>query len=123
MTSLGRLIFFDQPGFSASDPVTPGALPTLEQWAGCITAVLDDLGSREAALLVPVGALPTGRFGVVAPSQSPHTVRRRPAGVRAARIRSPASRVSKVSRHSLVRRLSARSRSSVFAMERLTEPE
>jgi hypothetical protein len=27
------LIFFDQPGTGASDPVTPGALPTLEQWA------------------------------------------------------------------------------------------
>ena len=34
MTSLGRLIFFDQPGTGASDPVTAGALPTLEQWAG-----------------------------------------------------------------------------------------
>jgi pimeloyl-ACP methyl ester carboxylesterase len=33
MSSLGRLIFFDQPGTGASDPVTPGALPTLEQWA------------------------------------------------------------------------------------------
>jgi hypothetical protein len=29
MTSLGRLIYFDQPGTGASDPVTPGALPTL----------------------------------------------------------------------------------------------
>ncbi len=48
MTSLGRLIFFDQPGTGASDPVTPGALPTLEQWADSITAVLDDLGGREA---------------------------------------------------------------------------
>ncbi len=51
MTSLGRLIFFDQPGTGASDPVTPGALPTLEQWADSITAVLDDLGSREAVLV------------------------------------------------------------------------
>ena len=51
MTSLGRLIFFDQPGTGASDPVTAGALPTLEQWADSITAVLDDLGSREAVLL------------------------------------------------------------------------
>jgi class 3 adenylate cyclase len=59
MTALGRLIFFDQPGTGASDPVTPGALPTLEQWADSITAVLDDLGSPEAALLAPVGALPT----------------------------------------------------------------
>ncbi|MEZ0340849.1 adenylate/guanylate cyclase domain-containing protein [Mycobacterium sp. pV006] len=51
MTSLGRLIFFDQPGTGASDPVTPEALPTLEQWADSITAVLDDLGSREAVLV------------------------------------------------------------------------
>jgi pimeloyl-ACP methyl ester carboxylesterase len=48
MTSLGRLIVFDQPGTGASDPIIPGALPTLEQRADCITAVLDDLGSREA---------------------------------------------------------------------------
>ena len=45
MTSLGRLIYFDQPGTGASDPISPGALPTLEQWADSITAVLDDLGS------------------------------------------------------------------------------
>ena len=51
MASLGRFIFFDQPGTGASDPVTPDALPTLEQWADSITAVLDDLGSREAVLL------------------------------------------------------------------------
>ena len=47
MTSLGRLIFFDQPGTGASDPVSPGALPTLEQWADSITAVLDDLGAAK----------------------------------------------------------------------------
>jgi class 3 adenylate cyclase len=59
MTSLGRLIFFDQPGTGASDPVTPDALPTLEQWADSITAVLDDLDSREAVLLAGVGAFAT----------------------------------------------------------------
>jgi pimeloyl-ACP methyl ester carboxylesterase len=48
-TSLGRLIFFDQPGTGASDPVTPGALPTLEQWADSITAVLDDLGKSRGS--------------------------------------------------------------------------
>src|SRR5690242_6689208 len=58
MTSLGRLIFFDQPGTGGSDPVTPNALPTLEQWADSITAVLDDLGSDEAVLIASVdGAL------------------------------------------------------------------
>jgi class 3 adenylate cyclase/pimeloyl-ACP methyl ester carboxylesterase len=61
MTSLGRLIFLDQPGMGASDPVTPGAPPTLEQWADSITAVLDDLGSREAVLVANAGgALATG---------------------------------------------------------------
>jgi class 3 adenylate cyclase len=57
MTSLGRLIFFDQPGTGASDPVTAGALPTLEQWVDSITAVLDDLGRREAVLVAVDGAL------------------------------------------------------------------
>jgi class 3 adenylate cyclase len=71
MTSLGRVIFLDQPGTGASDPITPGALPTLEQWADSITAVLDDLGSREAALLVPTGALPTAAlFAATHPSRT-----------------------------------------------------
>ena len=47
MTSLGRLIFFDQPGTGASDPVTPGAPPNLEQWADSITAVFDELGAAK----------------------------------------------------------------------------
>ena len=71
MTSLGRLIFFDQPGTGASDPVTPGALPTLEQWADSITAVLDDLGSREAVLVAPIGAFATAAlFAATHPSRT-----------------------------------------------------
>jgi pimeloyl-ACP methyl ester carboxylesterase len=71
MTSLGRLIFFDQPGTGASDPVTPDALPTLEQWADSITAVLDDLKSREAVLLALPGALPTAAlFAATHPSRT-----------------------------------------------------
>jgi class 3 adenylate cyclase len=71
MTSLGRLIFFDQPGTGASDPVTPGALPTLEQWADSITAVLDDLGSREAVLLAIDGAFaPAALFAATHPSRT-----------------------------------------------------
>ena len=71
MTSLGRLIFFDQPGTGASDPVAPGALPTLEQWSDSITAVLDDLGSREAVLLAGAGALPTAAlFAATHPSRT-----------------------------------------------------
>src|SRR5262245_39391562 len=71
MTSLGRLIFFDQPGTGMSDPITPGALPTLEQWADSITAVLDDLESREAVLLTSVGAFATAaRFAATHPSRT-----------------------------------------------------
>jgi class 3 adenylate cyclase len=60
MTSIGRLIFFDQPGTGASDPITAGELPTLEQWTDSITAVLDDLGSREAILVAIDGAFAVG---------------------------------------------------------------
>ena len=71
MTSLGRLIFFDQPGTGASDPVTAGALPTLEQWSDSITAVLDDLGSREVVLLTSVGAFATAAlFAATHPSRT-----------------------------------------------------
>ena len=71
MTSLGRLIFFDQPGTGASDPVATGALPTLEQWADSITAVLDALGSREAALVTHPGALSTAAlFAATHPSRT-----------------------------------------------------
>jgi class 3 adenylate cyclase/pimeloyl-ACP methyl ester carboxylesterase len=71
MASLGRLIFFDQPGTGASDPVAPGALPTLEQWADSITAVLDALGSREAALITALGALSTAAlFAATHPSRT-----------------------------------------------------
>jgi class 3 adenylate cyclase/pimeloyl-ACP methyl ester carboxylesterase len=71
MTSLGRLIFLDQPGTGASDPVTPGALPTLEQWADSITAVLDDLGSREAVLVAIDGAVaPAAMYAATHPSRT-----------------------------------------------------
>src|ERR1700712_4302010 len=71
MTSLGRLIFFDQPGTGASDPVTLGALPTLEQWADSITAVLDDMGSSEAVLVAIDGAFaPAALFAAAHPSRT-----------------------------------------------------
>jgi class 3 adenylate cyclase/pimeloyl-ACP methyl ester carboxylesterase len=72
MTSLGRLIFLDQPGTGSSDPVTPGALPTLEQWADSITAVLNDLGSSEAVLLASAGGalVPAALFAATHPSRA-----------------------------------------------------
>ena len=71
MTSLGRLIFFDQPGTGVSDPLTAGAMPTLEQWGDSITAVLDDLGSREAVLVAVAGGLPVAvLFAATHPSRT-----------------------------------------------------
>src|SRR6476660_370439 len=70
-TSLGRLIFFDQPGTGASDPVTPGALASLEQWADSITAVLDELGSSGAVLVSIGGAFATAAlFAATHPSRT-----------------------------------------------------
>jgi class 3 adenylate cyclase len=72
MTSLGRMIFFDQPGIGVSDPVGPGALPTLEQWADSITAVLDDLESREAVILCSTfnAFMPGALFAATHPSRT-----------------------------------------------------
>src|SRR5262245_16886570 len=71
MASLGRLIFFDQPGTGVSDPVTVGALPNLEQWADSIGAVLDDLGSREAVLIAGSAAFATAAlFAATYPSRT-----------------------------------------------------
>ena len=71
MTSLGRHIFFDQPGTGASDLVTPAALPTLEQWSDSIAAVLDDLGSREAVLVASDAAFaPAALFAATHPSRT-----------------------------------------------------
>jgi class 3 adenylate cyclase len=65
------LIFFDQPGTGASDPVSTDASPTLEQWADSITAVLDDLGSREAVLVALNAAFaPAALFAASYPSRT-----------------------------------------------------
>jgi pimeloyl-ACP methyl ester carboxylesterase len=54
----------------ASDPVSPGALPTLEQWSDSIAAVLDDLGSSEAVLLAVDSAFaPAALFAATNPSR------------------------------------------------------
>ena len=71
MTSLGRLILFDQPGTGVSDPIDVGAMPTLEQWADSISGVLDDLGSREAVLIAAAAAFaPAALFAATHPSRT-----------------------------------------------------
>lgn len=67
VTSLGRLIYFDQPGTGVSDP----AMPTLELRADSIAAVLDDLGIAEAVLIAVDGTFPeTALFAATHPSRT-----------------------------------------------------
>jgi class 3 adenylate cyclase len=71
MTSIGRLIFFDQPGTGASDPIGSGTYPTLEQWTDSINAVLDALDIREVVLVAIDGAVATGvLFAATHPSRT-----------------------------------------------------
>ena len=70
MTSLGRLIFSRPAGHRCVRSRPLGALPSFEQWADSIMAVLDHLGSREAVLLAGVGALRSG--GVRGDVSVPH---------------------------------------------------
>ena len=58
LETLGRLIMFDLPGTGMSDPVSLAALPTLEQWAEHVVAVLDAAGAPKAVLLASDSAAP-----------------------------------------------------------------
>ena len=49
---------FDLPGTGMSDPVSLAALPTLEQWADHVVAVLDAAGAPKAVLLASDSAAP-----------------------------------------------------------------
>lgn len=51
LASFSRLILFDRRGTGASDGVSRNALPTWEDWAEDIDAVLDAVGSERAVLL------------------------------------------------------------------------
>jgi class 3 adenylate cyclase/pimeloyl-ACP methyl ester carboxylesterase len=71
MTTLGRVIYFDQPGTGVSDSVTLDALPTLEQWTDSITVVLDELESSEAVLVAVDGAFATAAlFAAMHPTRT-----------------------------------------------------
>ena len=56
LASFSRLIVFDRRGTGASDPLPPGALPPWEAYAQDLTAVLDEVGSDQAALLAQLDA-------------------------------------------------------------------
>ena len=56
------LIVFDRRGTGASDPQPPGSLPPWESYAQDLTAVLDEVGSQQAALLAQLDASPMALF-------------------------------------------------------------
>jgi len=62
LASFSRLIMFDRPGAGATDPLPPGAASAVEAWSDDLLAVLDEIGSRRAALL---GSLDGGLFAIV----------------------------------------------------------
>jgi pimeloyl-ACP methyl ester carboxylesterase len=51
LSSFARVIRFDRRGIGLSDPVTRESPPTLEQWMTDALAVMDAVGSEQAALL------------------------------------------------------------------------
>gem|GEM_PF-1543731 len=56
------LIVFDRRGTGASDPQPPGSLPPWESYGQDLTAVLDEVGSQQAALLAQLDASPMAPF-------------------------------------------------------------
>ena len=58
--SFARLIRFDRRGIGLSDPVSPHAPPTLEQWVDDGASVLDAAGSTRAVVLAASEASPVG---------------------------------------------------------------
>lgn len=58
LASMGRLIRFDRRGIGLSDPVSPSAPPTIEQWTADAVAVLDAAASTSAAVVAAVEASP-----------------------------------------------------------------
>jgi class 3 adenylate cyclase/alpha-beta hydrolase superfamily lysophospholipase len=60
LASLGRLILFDRRGTGASDAVPDTAMPTWEEWADDLRAVLDAAGSEQTGVLAEGDGGPTG---------------------------------------------------------------
>jgi len=58
LASFSRLIFFDRRGTGASDSVARNAIPTWEEWAEDLGAVLDAVGSERSAILASLDAGP-----------------------------------------------------------------
>ncbi len=62
LASFSRLVVFDRRGTGASDPRPLDPLPPWESYAQDLTAVLDAVGSEQAALLAQLDASPMALF-------------------------------------------------------------
>jgi class 3 adenylate cyclase len=62
LASFSRLIFFNRRGSGASDPLPHDPLPTWESHAQELAVVLDEVGSKRAALLAEADVGPTALF-------------------------------------------------------------
>jgi pimeloyl-ACP methyl ester carboxylesterase len=60
LASFGRLILFDRRGTGASDAVPDTAMPTWEEWADDVGAVLDAAWSERAVVLAETDGGPAG---------------------------------------------------------------
>ncbi len=72
LASFSRLIRCDRRGIGCSDPITPAAPPTLEQWMEDSLVVLDAVGSECASVMATNDA---GTLGVLLAATYPHRVR------------------------------------------------
>jgi class 3 adenylate cyclase/pimeloyl-ACP methyl ester carboxylesterase len=62
LASFSRLIVFDRRGTGASDPLPQGSLPPWESYGEDLVAVLDEVGSEQAAIMGQLDASPMAIF-------------------------------------------------------------
>ncbi|MBW3619911.1 MAG: adenylate/guanylate cyclase domain-containing protein [Actinobacteria bacterium] len=70
-TTFGRLILFDRRGIGLSDPFPPGAPPSLDDWVEDAVAVLDAVGSTNAAV---IGSVETATIAMLLAATHPDRV-------------------------------------------------
>jgi class 3 adenylate cyclase/pimeloyl-ACP methyl ester carboxylesterase len=70
LASFSRLILFDRRGTGASDAVPDNAIPTWEEWADDVRAVLDAVGSEQAVVVAESTSGPIGLlFAAIQPER------------------------------------------------------
>lgn len=72
LATLGRVIIFDRRGSGASDPLPLAAIPTWEELAEDLTAVMDAAGSTSPSI---VGTVDTGPIAILFAASHPERVR------------------------------------------------